>query len=228
VIVTDEFVFLHLHKSGGTFVNDFIERFFPSALRIGYHLPGAYIPGPYRHLPVFGFVRNPWSYYASWYTFQAGMQTPNPFFRVLSDQGRLGFNDTIRNLLDLSNDREKLQSIAAGLPDEFSNAGINITKRCMQGFEGSGIGFYSFLYDRMFGGVENISIGKMESMRRDLAALLLSAGIQPSPEMERHIQSAPKLNITKHRENSALYDSATRDLVLARDAAVIERHGYAF
>jgi hypothetical protein len=26
VIVTDEFVFLHLHKSGGSFVNEFLKR----------------------------------------------------------------------------------------------------------------------------------------------------------------------------------------------------------
>src|SRR4249920_3029348 len=53
VIVTDRLVFLHLHKSGGTFVNEFLLRFFPDARQIGYHLPRTYLPDSARGLPIF-------------------------------------------------------------------------------------------------------------------------------------------------------------------------------
>ena len=44
MIVTDHCVFLHLHKSGGTFVNEFLMRFVPEARQIGYHLPRKLAP----------------------------------------------------------------------------------------------------------------------------------------------------------------------------------------
>ena len=56
MIVTDGFVFLHLHKSGGSFVNEFLKRFFPSAREIGYHLPWSLVPASHAHLPALGLV----------------------------------------------------------------------------------------------------------------------------------------------------------------------------
>jgi len=44
MIVTDRFVFLHLHKSGGTFVNECLLRFLPDARQVGYHLPRSMTP----------------------------------------------------------------------------------------------------------------------------------------------------------------------------------------
>jgi hypothetical protein len=73
MIATDRFVYVHLHKSGGTFVNECLLRFFPDARQIGYHLPRSRIPQDRLALPVLGFVRNPWSYYVSWYSFQSAM-----------------------------------------------------------------------------------------------------------------------------------------------------------
>src|SRR5688572_3515373 len=99
MIVTPRFVFLHLHKSGGTFVNELLLRYVPEARQIGYHLPWRRLPEAYRVLPVLGLVRNPWSYYVSWYSFQSRRAQPNALFRVLSDGGRLGFAATVRNML---------------------------------------------------------------------------------------------------------------------------------
>jgi hypothetical protein len=56
MIATDRFVYVHLHKSGGTFVNECLLRFFPDARQIGYHLPRSRIPQDRLALPVLGFV----------------------------------------------------------------------------------------------------------------------------------------------------------------------------
>ncbi len=93
MIATDHIVFLHLHKSGGTFVNEGLLRFVPEARIVGYHLPRHLIPRSLAHLPVVGLVRNPWSYYVSWYSFQKKMPQPNPLFRVLSNGGRFDFRN---------------------------------------------------------------------------------------------------------------------------------------
>ena len=98
MIVTPEFVFLHLHKSGGTFVNEFLIRFMPSAQQVGYHLPRSSIPSAYAQLPILGFVRNPWSYYVSWYAFQRSRPQPNALFQTVSENGRLDFASTIQRM----------------------------------------------------------------------------------------------------------------------------------
>ena len=76
MIVTPRFVFLHLHKSGGTFVNACLMQHVAGAQQIGYHLPRTMIPDTHRHLPVLGFVRSPWSYYVSWFSFQSSRTEP--------------------------------------------------------------------------------------------------------------------------------------------------------
>src|SRR5690348_2702699 len=102
MIVCDRFVFIHLHKSGGTFVNQLLLQCVPSARQIGYHLPYRELPEEHRYLPVLGTVRNPWDYYVSWYFFQNAQPRPNSLFRICSDDRRLGFSQTIRNLASLS------------------------------------------------------------------------------------------------------------------------------
>jgi hypothetical protein len=56
MIVTDKFVFVHLPRSGGTFVTGVIRKFFPSAHEIGHHLQRELLPKEYSHLPVLGTV----------------------------------------------------------------------------------------------------------------------------------------------------------------------------
>src|SRR5947209_3327070 len=121
MIATDRFVFLHLHKSGGTFVNALLKHCMPSAQQIGYHLPYREVPRIYRDLPVVGTVRSPWAYYVSWYHFQQSLKEPNILFQICSDEGQLGFKETITNLLGLSNDEKRLASFEAGVPEGFTN-----------------------------------------------------------------------------------------------------------
>src|SRR5689334_18614958 len=70
MLVTDRFVFVHLPRSGGTFVSQVIQKVFPEAHEVGYHLPLSALPAEFSHLPVLGTVRNPWDFYVSWYHHQ--------------------------------------------------------------------------------------------------------------------------------------------------------------
>jgi len=65
MLVTEKFVFVHLPRTGGTFVSDIINKFFPSAREIGHHLPIGLLPREFSHLPILGTVRNPWEFYVS-------------------------------------------------------------------------------------------------------------------------------------------------------------------
>jgi hypothetical protein len=228
MIVTPRFVFLHLHKSGGTFVNACLMRYVPGARQVGYHLPRHLIPAESASLPLLGFVRNPWSYYVSWYAFQTSRPQPNALYRVLSDEGRLGFAGTIANMLMLGRDDELLKCVVAALPTEYRNQGLNLPGFALAPIRGSGLGFYSYLCRYMHGDDERAAIGRMEHLREDLLSMLEEVQQPVSDEMQTYITQAPPLNTSEHGEFRDQYDSKLAALVAERDAAVIGRYGYSF
>ncbi len=229
MIATDSFVFLHLHKSGGTFVNECLLRFVPGARQIGYHLPRNLIPIESAALPVFGLVRNPWSYYVSWYSFQAARDHPNALFRLLSEDRRLGFKGTVCNLLDLGNRPAQLGRVVDALPAAYGNRGINLPGFALAPIRDSGLGFYSYLYRYMFGDDDaSLTIGRMESLRQDLPRMLESVGLEVSQEMGDFIDTAAPRNTANHARYTEMYDEELRDLVAEREALLIARHGFRF
>ena len=228
MIATPRFVFLHLHKSGGTFVNECLLRFVPGARQLGYHMPLAALPAEFAGLPVLGFVRNPWSYYVSWYSFQAAMPQPNALFRALSDGGRLGFVGTIRNMVTLESSPALLQAVAASLPATYTNRGLNLPGFALEPIRDSKLGFYSYLCRYMFEGGRPPGIGRMESLRQDLPRMLEAVGEPVSEEFRRHVETAAPSNTSRHGAYWEYYDEPLRDLVAQRDAMVIEQFKYRF
>jgi hypothetical protein len=229
MIVADRFVFLHLHKSGGTFVNECLVRFLPDAKHVGYHLPRSLIPADAAQKPVLGMVRNPWSYYVSWFSFQREQFKPNNLFRILSDGGRLGFEDTLRNMLDLGSGSIRLDLLANALPANYSNQGLNLPGTALLPIRNTGLGFYSFLYRYMYGGAGgSLHLAKMEAMRDELQPMLESTGVTVSDEMREYIHNGAARNTSTHQSYAYYYSNELRELVAKRDAEVIERHGYRF
>ena len=228
MIAAPRFVFLHLHKSGGTFVNECLLRFVPGTRQLGYHLPYSSLPPDLSHLPVLGFVRSPWSYYVSWYAFQSSRPQPNPLFRVLSADGRLGFAGTVANMLELGRDDSLLDAVVAALPASYTHRGLNLPGPALAPIRGSGLGFYSFLYQHIFGGAARLHVGRMESLREDLPGMLEAIGETVSPPFREHLVTAAPSNTSPHDAYPAYYDAGLRELVDRRDASLIERYGYHF
>ena len=229
MIVAPRFVFLHLHKSGGTFVNECLLGYVPGAVQLGYHLPRARIPATHAALPILGFVRNPWSYYVSWYSFQVARLRPNPLFQVLSDGGRLDFHGTIRNMVTLSSAQRLLDAVVSALPAHYTNHGLNLPAFALRAIERSDLGFYAFLYSYMFGPADHPRrIGRMESLRTDLPMMLEQVGERPSDALLEHVARAAPVNTSRHAGYASYYDAELRDLVAERDAAVIEAYDYRF
>lgn len=229
MIATDRFVYVHLHKSGGTFVNECLERFFPGARRLGYHLPASLIPAELQSLPVLGFVRSPWSYYVSWYTFQSQMAQPNALFRCVSENRRLDFSGTIRNLLDLGSSGDRLDALLPQLPAAYGRHGLNLPGFALAPIRDSGKGFYSYLFDYMYGGSRGpLTIGRVESLRTDLLDFLVGLGIGISPPIREFIEKAAPRNASAHRSPRDHFDDGLAALVAERDRALIDRFGYRF
>ena len=87
MIVTPQFVFVHVPKTGGEFVREIIERHFDVSWRsfeagLSYHAPYSELPVEYRALPAFSFVRNPWDCYVSIWAFLGRREGPSPMRRA--------------------------------------------------------------------------------------------------------------------------------------------------
>ncbi|HEY0943177.1 MAG TPA: hypothetical protein VGE08_24035 [Steroidobacter sp.] len=229
MIVTPRFVFLHLHKSGGTFVNTGLVRFVAGARHVGYHLPRSMLPESCASLPVLGLVRNPWSYYVSWFSFQRSRPRPNALFQTLSDGGTLDFKATVRNMLNLDREHSLLDRVLAALPGAYTNQGLNLPGFALAPIRDSELGFYSFLYRYLYGpDTETAKLARMEHLRSEMPQLLESIGEPVSPGLRDYIDTAPALNTSEHAPHRQFYDDELAQLVAQRDSLVIERHGYVF
>jgi hypothetical protein len=229
MIATGRFVFLHLHRSGGTFVNECLLRFVPGARLIGYHLPRSRIPADLAALPVLGLVRSPWSYYVSWYAFQSTKARPNALFHVLSDAGRRDFKDTLRNMLELGSSSGILDRLLDALPAAYGDRGINLPGFALEPIRDTGVGFYTYLHRYMFGNDHApIQVGRMESIRQDLPRMFEGAGQPVSEAMRDFIDNAAPRNAAVHPRYMELYDDELRDLVAERDAPLIASYSHEF
>ena len=126
MIVTDRFVFIHMHKTGGQTLNQVIKRCCPTHRAIGYHFPIFELPTEFVSWPVVGIVRNPWDWYVSWYAFNCRPNIRNPLFDVVSDGGTADFATTVSNLINLGSSqdssRQHRETLFRILPENSSRA----------------------------------------------------------------------------------------------------------
>lgn len=230
MIVTPQFVFLHLPKSGGTFLNEALVRHVPGARQLGYHLPRSRIPEDCRGLPVLGFVRSPWSWYVSWYAFQYSLPQRNALFNTMSDGGRLDFSGTVRNLLELGGGSSLLDALLPKVPDDYVSKGLNLPRFAFERIRGSQRGFYGFLFDHLYEprAPGELRLGRQERLREDFLEQLAALDVPVSPGLRAFVEEGAARNTSPHGFYTSYYDAALRDLVAIRDANVINAMGYRF
>jgi hypothetical protein len=234
MLVTDKFVFIHLPRTGGTFVLDVITKFFPSAQEIGYHLPRALLPKKYSHLPIVGTVRSPWEFYVSWYhhhkTSDRYSSAKNVLFCSVSEDRKLDFTQTIRNALELGASDPPLDGLIRALPEAFDYQRRhipNLTKEVMERIRGTGIGLFTFRFNEIFGHADDIFFCRNDSLRSDLMAFFERIGVG-NDALRSYVLAEEKKNISEHGHYSTYYTQELANLVAVRDQQIIERFGYAF
>ena len=229
MIVNSKFVFIHLHKSAGTFFNNFIVKFFPDSSQVGYHFPKRMVPQELSHLPVLGLVRNPWDFYVSWYSFQMQKQGSNPLFMVVSKDKTLGFQDTMERLLSLCDDQRLLNKVTQRLPNHFTASGLNVPASVLASIYGTGLGFYGFLYRWMYEGTASLpSIVKKEELVSGLTSFFTEINVLMSDEMLEFLSQQAPLNTSSHRHYASYYDDRIAEKVLGADETIVHNHGYQF
>ena len=230
MIVTDKFVFVHLPRSGGTFISQVIKNFFPSAHEIGYHLPRALLPKEYAHLPVLGAVRNPWEFYVSWYHHVWPRDAATTLVSWVTENGKLGFEGTTRNALNLGVNNERLDTLIEMLPEQvdYGKRNIpNITKEAILKVRGTGVSYYTFRFNHLFGNSDEVFICRLESLRQDLITFFEKLGVT-TDELRDYVLHSDKQNTAEHLHYSNYYSRELAELVSIRDRPLIQRFGYAF
>lgn len=230
MIVTDKFVFLHLPRGGGTFVYEVVRKFFPSAREIGYHFPRQLLPEEYSHLPVLGVVRNPWEFYVSWYHHVQPRNSASITFSCLSENGKLGFVETIRNALNLGVIGGKLDVLIEMLPEhvDYHRREIpNITKESIREFRGTGVGYYTLRFNQMFGKADDVFFCRLDSLRKDLVAFFDDIGVT-TDELRDYVLRLDKKNTAEYTHVSNYYTAELAELVRIRDRQLVERFGFTF
>jgi len=230
MIATDKFVFVHLPRSGGTFITGLIKKFFPSAHEIGHHLPRELVPREYAHLPVLGTVRNPWDFYVSLYHYVWPRDATSVLVSWMSENGRLGFKGSVQNLLNLGVSNERLDMLIEMLPERLDYSKRNIpsaTKDAMRRVRGTGIGYHTFRFNQTFGSADDVFFCKLETLSKDLVSFFEWIGAA-TDELRDYVLSANKVNAAEHLHYSTYYTPELAQLVSIRDRALIERFGYAF
>jgi hypothetical protein len=230
MLITDNFVFLHLPRAGGTFVYDVVRKFFPSAREIGYHFPRELLPKEYSHLPVLGVVRNPWEFYISWYHHVRPRNTASILFSCLSDNGKLGFVETIRNAVNLGVSNGRLDLLIKMLPEhvDYCRRQIpNITKESMRKFRGTGVGYYTLRFNQIFGMADDVFFCRLHTLRQDLVAFLDGIGVATN-ELRDYVLGLDKQNTSEYSQQSIYYTAELAELVRIREGPLVERFGFTF
>ena len=233
MIVTDRFVFIHLHKTGGQTLNRVIAACIPDHRPIGYHYPYSNLPDEYHHLPVVGVVRNPWDWYVSWYSFNKGRDTGNPLFKILSKGGSADFETTVTNLICLGDDSESSIAHRAALKDVLpesldNNRGVGLTKSDMDHLSGAGCGYLSWLFSRMLGTDGDLHVARFENLAQSFVDIMQQLGVEQVGEIANSLSRAKRNNASSHSHYSHYYDDDLRDLVASSEKTLIHEHGYEF
>jgi hypothetical protein len=230
MFVTDKFAFVHLPRTGGSFVIEVITKFFPKAREVGHHLPLELVPSQYRHLPILGTVRNPWDFYVSLYHYIAKADPASILGSWMSENGTVGFRESARNLLNFGTNNDRLDALIEMLPErvDYSKRQLpNISKDKTRKIRGSGLGYYSFRFGEMFGNADNVFFCKLETLRQDLVGFFEKLHVA-TDELRDYVLRLDKKNASEHLHYSSYYSPELADLVLARERPIIEKFAYQF
>jgi hypothetical protein len=229
MIVNSRFAFVHLHKSAGTFFNQFLFQFFPDSAQIGYHFPLRMLPQQFSHLPVLGFVRNPWDFYVSWYSFQMQKPGSNQLFLVVSQNKTLDFPSTLNRLLSLCEDQRLLDEVVSKLPNHFVNSGLNIPGDALRSIFGSGLGLYGFLFEWMYNGSDTVPyVAPVESLRDGLNFFFKAHQIELEENMLCYLSQQGHSNTSTHRHYTSYYNDVLAERVAQADQSIVQQFGYRF
>jgi hypothetical protein len=227
VLVTNSFVFLHIPRTGGTF----IEKVVPKHLRvvdikIGKHAPHSSLPARWREVPAFCVIRNPWDWYVSWFAWwmQWGreygdrLRLPHPPERAgVVEQRKAVWHDVLR-----SGEADFKEAVA-----RFCTGGFADTH--LVGRNGTDDLYSAYVKTITDGALDrpDFTVLRFEQLNRNLKRHLRRRGAF-TPELRAAIRDEPPRRATEHGHYARYYDAESAELVGEKTAWLCDRFGYSF
>ena len=238
MIVTKYFVYIHTSRSAGTFLNKLILEHVPGAQMIQYHGHLRDLPTEFSHLPVIGFVRNPWDWYVS--MFFDYRRKHQYVYQIISDRGALGYEETVSRFLKLGDN----SALSKRLLDQLVKAApTNINARTpaprhLPGLRSEhfanfpeDLGYYSWLFKLMFESKKThpVHIGRFEDLREEALRLFTITGTPITEAITSYLEKTEPLN-SSPRPNTFVggYPPKLEQLVADKEKYLIEKFGYEF
>jgi hypothetical protein len=204
VLIAKDFVFVHVPKTGGTFIMKICQEHLDCRIEDP-HTPWDRAPD----LPIFSIVRNPWDWYVSWFHYHSRRGGEgDPLWEKLFDSGRRNFAETVK---------------AHCNPPPGRPAFDRARKR--------GWDIYTTWFWRIAGrGTKEgrVEVGHFENLREDFI-VFLERHSASTPDLIEALRTAPAENSSQRgRRYQDYYDDELRDLVGQRARVIVEKFGYRF
>ncbi len=238
MIVTNHFVYIHTSRTGGTFLNKLMLEHVHGARMLQYHGHLGDLPSEYSHLPVIGFVRNPWDWYVSMFFDYRHKQ--QYVFQIISEGGALGFEATVSRFLRLGDNSDESKKLLGQLVNAAPTT-INTRTRNRRHIPGltsehfanfpENCGYYSWLFKLMYESEidHRIHIGRFEDLREETTRLLMATGTPVTSEINAYIRETEALNSSSRPADYAGgYPPELVRLVADKDKYLIDQFSYDF
>ena len=255
-LVTDDFVFLHVPKTGGTTFRKIahISRLKSSEFGIhtgldaephwhveySFHCGIPRVPVKYHHLPRVCMVRNPWDWYVSYYMYGVNLRSPheNHIYDFVSGDKEPtpeGFEKFLLKLLS-SDSQNKYRDL------EFVHI-YNQRSKYFNDMLTHDIGFLTWWYLDLLIDVEVVDIETphdvfdnpdyifipLESMNESFSQFLHTLGKTTYSSLLESFKVAKPANINhERRPYHHYYTDDLRDLVAHKSRYIIEKFNYTF
>lgn len=215
VLISDDFVYLHMPKTGGGTIRNVLATVLPTGyVREGPHPyvhPGwELIPESAAELPVFVHVRNPWDYYVSWYSFHSRRRKTNP-----PKLWRSAFGDE-------PDFPTFLERVCSGRLEHDRPQMVELLR--------GGMDFYTARWTFLVGGLDDrqLTVGRFERLFEDLEAFLCRVGAPIPDDFIARAGDVPGVHVSSRGPYREYYDDRTRGIVERACAGLISRFGYRF
>ena len=238
MIVTKHFVYIHTSRTAGTFLNKLILENVPEAKMVQYHGHLRDLPEEYSHLPVSGFVRNPWDWDVSMcFDYQRKKQY---VFEVISNRGAHDFKATVARFVKLGDNSDQSKRLLAQLV-QVAPTTISVRKPARRELPGlrsehfanypENLGYYSWLFKLMYESENDhrVHIGRFENLREEVLRLFEQTGTPITDGIVAYLKDAKTMN-SSPRPRSYLngYEPELEQLVAEKDKYLVDRFGYVF
>ncbi len=238
MIVTKHFVYIHTSRTAGTFLNKLILEHVPGAQMIQYHGHLRDLPGEFSHLPVIGFVRNPWDWYVSMVSDYR--RKKQYVFNIISNGGAVEVEETMARFLKLGDSsdqsRRLLRQLVSAAPTVINAR--NPGDRQLPGLRSEHFekfpenhGYYSWLFQLMYesNNTHRIHIGRFENLRAEALRLFEQTGTTITKGIATYLNEAKALNASKRSSDYiGVYPADLQQLVTDKEKYLIDRFDYDF